>query len=106
MTAALTLNGCLLGGLGCLLVSLLEFVVVIFWPGSLKRWHWGRSGGGPPVSRIGGASWGIFFGAIGAAIILDGYYMVLPSYGAGIILLAGFIQLIVASVYDTNSHKH
>lgn len=88
-----------------MLAGLLEFAVVIFWPRFLQGWRWGRAGGGPPISRIGGAAWGIFFGAIGVALILDGYFMVLPSYGAGIILLAGFIQLFAASVYDTNRHR-
>jgi hypothetical protein len=88
-------KGCLIAGIICLAPGLLEFAVIAFYPRFLERWHWGRSGGGPPVSRIGAAAWGVFFIALGMTVIFD----------VGIILLAGLIQLFAAGFYDTFRHK-
>jgi hypothetical protein len=98
-------KGCLIMGIVCLAVGILEFAVIAFYPRFLKRVHWGRFGGGPPMSRIGAAAWGVFFVAFGIAMIMNGYFRALSSFGVGMVLLAGFIQLFAAGFYDMFRHK-
>src|SRR2546422_7851399 len=102
----LTPTGCLIFGVVLLLFCVLEFVIVIFQPRRLlkRRWlrpRWGYHGEGAPVSRIGGAAWGLLFGAFGVASILNGYLGVLPSSRVLPILFGAFGLVLLAGVYDT-----
>ena len=96
---------CLIKGIVFLVVAILEFAVVIFRPHYLKQARWGRFDGGPPMSRIGGASWGVAFCAFGIVAILNGYFSVLSGLGVGLILLVGSIQLFAAGFYDWLRHQ-
>lgn len=93
----------LIMGIVFLVVAFVEFAIVIFWPRYLERVSWGRVGA--PMSRFGGASWGVAFCALGLWKILNGYFSVLSSFEANMILLAGLIQLVAAWFYDTFLQK-
>ncbi len=89
-----------------LTIAALSFSVVIFQPQLLRRFHirWGRFGGGVPMSRLGGAAWGLAFGIFGLAAILAGYG-VLPNSRVPFMLLAGFLVVVAAGFYDTFKHR-
>ena len=89
-----------------LTICAIHFYVVIFQPSLLRRFRvsWGRFGGGVPVSRLGGAAWGLAFGIFGLAAILAGYG-VLPNSRVPFVLLAGFLVVVAAGFYDTFKHR-
>ena len=89
-----------------LTICAINFYVVIFQPRLLRRFHisWGRFGGGVPVSRLGGAAWGLAFGIFGLAAILNGYGM-LSNSQVPFMLLAGFLVVAAAGFYDSYKHR-
>jgi hypothetical protein len=95
----------LIMGIFFLVVAFVDFAVVIFWPRYLKGFSWLNNSGGTPMSRFGGASWGVAFCASGLWMVLYGYFSVLSSFEADMILLVGLIQLVVAWFYDTLLQK-
>jgi formate-dependent nitrite reductase membrane component NrfD len=102
----LTPRGCLFVGVVLLFVCALHLVIVIFQPRSLlkRRWlrpRWGYHSPDAPVSRIGGAAWGLAFGAFGATSILNGYLAVLPNSRVLPILFGAFGLVLAAGVYDS-----
>jgi hypothetical protein len=89
-----------------LTICAIQFYVIIFQPRFFHRLHirWGRFGGSVPVSRLGGAAWGLAFGIFGLAAVLNGYG-VLSSSHVPFMLAAGFVVAAAAGFYDTYKHK-
>jgi hypothetical protein len=87
-------------------LAAINLSVVIFWPQLLRRFRvsWGRFGGGVPVSRLGGASWGLAFAVFGLAAMLAGFGTISNSQ-VPIILFAGFLVVVVAGLFDTYRHN-
>jgi hypothetical protein len=101
--------GCLVFGAVMLIASVAELVFFVFRPSCARRFRihvcWGFGSSGPPVSRIGGAAWGLLFGAFGAAAILNGYLGVLSNYWTLRILLSSFVIVCLAGILDSWTYK-
>jgi hypothetical protein len=87
-------------------LSAINSTVIIFWPQLLRRFRvsWGRFGGGVPVSRLGGASWGVALAIFGLAALLAGFGKISNSQ-VPIFLIAGFLVIVAAGFYDSYRHK-
>jgi hypothetical protein len=85
-----------------LTLSAINLSVVIFWLKLLRRFRvsWGRCGGGAPVSRLGGTSWGVAFAIFGLAALLAGFAEISNSQ-VPIFLVAVFLVVVAAAFYDT-----